>query len=199
MAPLDVLIEPFTSRTYAVATSTSASVACSYTTLWDATTLLSELREFNDEYLVNTGFLLFASGEPPRLVRKDFLSFFLKTYRKNVLLNDSWPDEPQGGWITPSNWMSKVNDIVRTTFTVKYLDGVMFLADKVLEVCKRVEAEARIDYEAREEGYYAAHLYFTHSAEIPRRDWDTEVVPLQVELQITTQLQDVIRRLTHVY
>jgi signal transduction histidine kinase len=37
VAPLDVLIEPFTSRTYAVATSSSASVACSYTTPWDAT------------------------------------------------------------------------------------------------------------------------------------------------------------------
>jgi hypothetical protein len=37
VAPLDVLIEPFTSRTYAVATSSSASIACSYTTPWDAT------------------------------------------------------------------------------------------------------------------------------------------------------------------
>jgi hypothetical protein len=37
VASLDVLIEPFTSRTYAVATLIFSSVACSYTTPWDAT------------------------------------------------------------------------------------------------------------------------------------------------------------------
>jgi hypothetical protein len=37
VAPLDVLIEPFTSRTYAVATLPSGPLSASYTTSWDAT------------------------------------------------------------------------------------------------------------------------------------------------------------------
>ena len=43
VAPLDVLIEPFTSRTYAVATLIFSSVACSYTTPRDATTALARI------------------------------------------------------------------------------------------------------------------------------------------------------------
>jgi hypothetical protein len=39
VAPLDVLIEPFTSRTYAVATLISEPDGCSYTNPWDANDL----------------------------------------------------------------------------------------------------------------------------------------------------------------
>jgi hypothetical protein len=41
-SPLDVLIEPFTSRTYAVATLISEPGACSYTNPWDAITAVSK-------------------------------------------------------------------------------------------------------------------------------------------------------------
>jgi ppGpp synthetase/RelA/SpoT-type nucleotidyltranferase len=139
------------------------------------------------------------SDAPPVLVRKPFTSFLVKTLRKNVLDNRSWPENPEGGWIEPQNWYARVNDIIRTTLVVKYMDGVSFLAEKI---CGHLDAAGvwnRIDYEAKEDGYYAGHLYFRHDVNIPKPDWGTKTVPVMVELQITTQLQDVIRALTHAY
>lgn len=54
-------------------------------------------------------------------------------------------------------------------------------------------------YEARDEGYYAVHLYVYDDFNIPKLSWDTEPKHLSIELQITTQLQDVIGKLTHKY
>jgi hypothetical protein len=82
---------------------------------------------------------------------------------------------------------------------VKYLDGVAFMIEKIKSFCVGRGIECGAYLEAREEGYYAAHLYIRQTFEIPRVNWDTERVDVSVELQITTQLQEVIRRLLHSY
>lgn len=50
-------------------------------------------------------------------------------------------------------------------------------------------------YVARIEGYYAAHLYFGMEFEIPKREWETQKVYSSVEIQITTQVKEVIKEL----
>ena len=93
--------------------------------------------------------------EPPILETKTFDSFFHKTWRKNILDNTNFPKEPPGGWILPNNWFSKVNDIVRTMWPVKYLDGVEFMIEKITSLCEEHGIECPYFYEAKEEGYYA--------------------------------------------
>jgi len=44
-----------------------------------------------------------------------------------------------------------------------------------------------------------SRLYARQTVEIPRITWDTETAEVSVELQITTQLQETIRRLLHKY
>jgi hypothetical protein len=61
----------------------------------------------------------------------------LKTFRKNILDNKNWPDEPGNGWIVPDNWYTKVNDIIRTLIIVKYLDGVDFVQERIGSLCDR--------------------------------------------------------------
>ncbi len=56
-----------------------------------------------------------------------------------------------------------------------------------------------ITWEAREEGYYAGHVYVMHQFEIPKYPFDTEIFATKVEIQITTQLQEIIRQLLHQY
>ena len=97
------------------------------------------------------------------------------------------------------NWFSRINDTVRTCFVVKYLDGVNFLASQFADRAKAAEYKSRVDYEAKEEGYYAAHFYVSFPCEVPREDWDTKDETISVEIQITTQLQEVIRHLLHKY
>jgi ppGpp synthetase/RelA/SpoT-type nucleotidyltranferase len=165
--------------------------------------LNSKLVDFNSTYLLNSGgYQLFINEFKPTLVTKSFSSFFEKSFRKNIVLNKNWiaidkPNPPDGGWITPDNWIERTNDILRTFFVVKYLDGVDFLMNSISELCRSNSLECNSDFEARDEGYYAVHLYTKCDFEIPKMSWDTERKTITIELQITTQLQDVISKLTH--
>ncbi len=82
---------------------------------------------------------------------------------------------------------------------VKYLDGVSFFANALIEICKSLSLEYKIDCEAKEEGYYAAHFYTFIETEIPTKNWGTEVKKISFEIQITTQLQEVIKKMLHKY
>lgn len=71
-------------------------------------------------------------------------------------------------------------------FVVKYLDGVEFMIDKIKFICEQQSLPCRIFLEAREEGYYAAHIYTKQEFEVPRVNWDTEKIKVSIEIQITT-------------
>lgn len=159
--------------------------------------LLSSLTEIDQEYRLKTNYILRLHESPPEVLIKPFKSFLLKTFRKNVLNNGKWPAPPDSGWLLPENWFSQINDTVRTSFVVKYLDGVNFLAEKCTEQATAAKHDSRVDFEAKDEGYYAAHFYVLVPCNVPRENWDTESLTISVEIQITTQLQEVIKRLLH--
>lgn len=161
--------------------------------------ILGQMERLNNDYFLKTGYYLFIPNFKPELLLKEFDSFFEKTFRKNVLYNKKWPEPPNNAWVVPDNWYETINDIVRTCFVVKYLDGVEFLVGKIKEIGTGFHLNFKEYYEAREEGYYAVHLYAKCKFEIPRETWDTEEKEITFEIQITTQLQDVIRKLTHKY
>jgi ppGpp synthetase/RelA/SpoT-type nucleotidyltranferase len=163
------------------------------------TTLTSQATEFDQEYRVKTSYPLFALAEPAKILIKPFDSFLEKTFRKNIVHNDKWPSAPVDGWFDPSNCFHRINDIIRTTYAVKYLDGVDFLFSKLSGLAISLSLKSDTDYEARDEGYYAGHFNVRMDFSIPRRTWDTTSVNVAVEIQITTQLQEVIRRLLHNY
>lgn len=166
---------------------------------WQA--LLDDLNRMDQEYLVKTAYNLFVEGSlVPQLLTKPFDSFIVKTFRQNILDNQRWPDEPaETGWILPPGWFEQIDDIVRSLLVVKYLDGVTFAADQIVEIAKKLGTACNIELKAREEGYYAAHLHFPVVCEIPRENWDTDQATISVEIQITTQVQEVIRKLLHAY
>jgi hypothetical protein len=159
------------------------------------------LREYDDEYFKESmGYNLWTSLKEPLIVYiKPFDSLLLKTFRVNILDNHNWPKAPESGWLLPDKWYSTVNDIVRTILGVKYLDGVEFVTRKFQELAEKCGVSCKVDFEAKEEGYYAAHIYVMGNYEIPKIDFDTEFVNVSVEIQITTQLQEVIRKLLHKY
>jgi hypothetical protein len=162
------------------------------------TCLSSSIDEYHQEYLLATGYDLLLPGFVlPKLCIKPFGSFLDKTFRKNVLHNRHWPAAPAQGWIVPDSWYSRISDILRCTVVVKYLDGVEFMIEKIRALSETHGLPFSVHMEAREEGYYAAHVYTSHAFEVPRRNWDTLIQSAQLEIQITTQLQEVIQRLLH--
>lgn len=185
------------SRQYYDAVATKAQTHWESSPFW--TQLISHLRDYHAEYQIATGYPLLASEGAPSLHRKPFDSFLLNSLRKNVLDNPRWPQPPEGGMVLPSNWFSKIHDVIRTQVVVKYLDGVEFLGGRIRQLCESHGLRNRFSLEAREEGYYAAHFYVEMELEIPRVDWDTAKVTMCLEIQITTQLQEVIKRLLHRY
>lgn len=161
-------------------------------------TFTNSLQTYNDKYLLDTGYHLLSDFNT-KINIKPFDSFLLKTYRMNILQNTNWPKEPNDGWILPTNWFLKIKDVIRTLLVVKYLDGVVFLLNKTRSLCEEKNSNCAIQLEAKEEGYYAAHLYTKQTFEIPTKTWDTEKIDVNIEIQITTQLQEVIRRMLHKY
>jgi hypothetical protein len=160
------------------------------------------MKEYDELYrMSHDNYPLLGPDTIPEVVTKPFNSFLIKTYRKNVLDNARWPNAPlldgTDSWLLPPNWFMGINDIVRTRFVVKYLDGVAFLAEKFQNLCTELQMGCQVSLEAREEGYYAAHLSLTCQFEIPKMNWDTENVTMTIEMQITSQLQDVIQTLLH--
>jgi ppGpp synthetase/RelA/SpoT-type nucleotidyltranferase len=130
---------------------------------------------------------------------KTFSSFLLKTYRKNILENENWDKPPKEGWILPNNWFSKINDIVRTRFIVKYLDGVEFLMNKIEKLADELGMKSESSFEANERGYYAAHIHLKKKYEVPNVFWEFAEVEIPVEIQIKTQLQALVEDLSHTF
>lgn len=161
--------------------------------------LTERLKDYDQEYLLQTGYNLVSPDQKAKLFVKPFNSLLIKSYRKNVLENKQWPNPPQNGWILPENWLSSINDILRTLFVVKYFDGVRFLTEKISSLCSEHNMTCVVDFEAREEGYYAAHVNTQSLFEIPKQTWDTKKVIFSIEIQVTTQVQEVLRKLLHKY
>ena len=130
-----------------------------HTEFWKC--LRAELAECDAAYrLQMKGYaLLMTKPDELSLDIKGFDSFFLKTAHKNVFENRDCPSEPEEGWITPENWFSKINDIVRTTIVVKYLDGVETLVNRLRQVCDRTDLNLEIEWEASEKSRLAITCY----------------------------------------
>jgi ppGpp synthetase/RelA/SpoT-type nucleotidyltranferase len=168
---------------------------------------IQKLHDYDSEYKLKYGYdLLMRKPEDVELKEKPWENFISKVWRKNVVLNDNWQDgtwepddfKPDIGWITPTNWYERIHDIVRTRVVVKYFDGVKILLDKMCEHFSKSGCQIDPDWEAREEGYYAAHLNVMRDYEIPI-ELTTKKINVSVEIQVTTQIKDVISDLTHKY
>jgi ppGpp synthetase/RelA/SpoT-type nucleotidyltranferase len=174
--------------------TTKLSVDLKKTEFWKG--LQSNLVEYNDEYFLLHSYPLI-KPEPLVLHVKSYESLLNKSYRKNVLSNDNFPDPPSEGWIIPENWFSRIKDVLRTTLTVKYLDGVEFIVNKVKELALSNDFKFDVDYEAREQGYYAAHITIVGKFKIVDINWNKQEAEIPIEIQVTTQLQEVIKTLLH--
>lgn len=158
----------------------------------------SDLPDLHATYQHDTGFGLLAHpDQDPAVVKKPWDSVVLKSYRRNVLNNPNFPDPPSRGWTTPENWFETIDDILRTTIVVRYLDCVGLVQEMLAAAAAASDATLAVDYEAREEGYYAVHITATCLLTAANKAWEAQKIRVPVEIQICTQVQEVLRALTH--
>jgi ppGpp synthetase/RelA/SpoT-type nucleotidyltranferase len=160
--------------------------------------VLLALPNIDATYLIAHKYPLIVDFNPAILI-KSWDSFFVKTYRRNILTNILFPEAPDGGWYLPSNWYVRIHDIVRTTIIVKYLDGVPLVIDALKSIADAETLISEHDLEARVDGYYGAHFNCQKECDSYTLELSNTVELFTLEVQITTQIKDVIRTLLHKY
>ena len=151
----------------------------------------------NQDFLLKKNGELFTNSAPPIVHIKPYNSVLTKLLRVNKLNNKCFPEMPNDGWVKFDSCCSRFKDIFRTTIVVKYIDGVEYVVDELNKMCEHSPSVLKrcCDFEAREEGYYAAH--FCIQIKTSEYICKLGVSSVWLEVQITTQLQDVIKKLLH--
>lgn len=171
------------------------------------TEFIHQLHNYEAEYRFASGYdLLMKQPEDIKLIKKEWMPFVSKVWRRNVVQNKNWDEDnwneadckPDGGWIGPQDWFEEIHDIVRTRIVVKYFDAVRLLVDKMYDYFESNGCTCEPDWQAREEGYYAGHLNVVQDYEIPVA-LKTEKKRVSIEIQVTTQIKDIVNTLTHKY
>jgi len=154
-------------------------------------------KDWQKEYEVKTKTALFMDNEEPKLLIKPFESTVEKTYRFNILWNREFPQQPDQGWVDQHTIYTHLNDLVRGSLVCRFIDGPAFVADSIENYAKGLGLESRQYTQERDDGYYAYHVYVKFPVSIFNLDWERFDVLIEIEIQITTQLQEVLRSLTH--
>lgn len=145
------------------------------------------------EYKVKTGARLFPIEEPRvDWKQKSFESALNKSYRLNVLKNKKFPEAPKGGWLGPDRWFEAFEDIIRCQLVCRYLDGPGFVVERLEHAASNAGLVCTYDSVQHDRGYYAFHLYLKVPVGLFK-----STTTITVEIQLTTQLQDVVYDLTH--
>ena len=92
-----------------------------------------------------------------------------------------------------------MNDLLRARVVCKFIDGPGFVTERLMGHAKNKGVIGRSYTQQRDEGYYAYHFYGTFSFGTMGNTWNEEMKDIEVEIQVTTQLQDVLNMLTHAY
>lgn len=157
----------------------------------------NKAEEWEGYYEGKTNSSLFMDNNNPSLRKKPYSSAVEKTYRHNILWNRAYPNPPHNGWYTFQNIYSRLNDLVRGTLVCRFLDGPSFIASEIQRYAEEHNLKCRKYSQERDDGYYAFHVYVSFPATIIDSSWNEENIHAEVEIQVTTQLQEVLRTLTH--
>lgn len=157
----------------------------------------NKAKEWEYQYIESTKSELFMDRNNPELITKPFTSVVEKTFRQNVLWNKAFPNQPKGGWYNHQNIFHRINDLVRGSLVCRFIDGPAFVAKAIESYAKEFGLNPRHYSQERDDGYYAFHVYATFPVSVFDIDWNEAQIEAKVEIQVTTQLQEVLRSLTH--
>ena len=161
--------------------------------------ILAALKEMSQRYASGNPNLLFYPADQIDgllILQKSFRSAIDKVYRKNVLHNRSYPGPPRDGFIEVAHLYESMNDLLRTRLVCKYMDGPKYVCEHLTQHCKAHGIVSYFRELSTDAGYYAWHFYFQAPTEIMINKI-VEEHQILVEVQVTTQLAEVISSLTH--
>jgi hypothetical protein len=140
----------------------------------------SELDKWRTEYHAVTGSTLLSQAKLPDFVSKSKESIIDKLQRKYPI--DQIQDAFEGDYPIP-----KIGDLVRVRLTCSYLDGVEFLAGKLMDLAKSTGVSAIHEKQGKIEGYYAQHINITQDV-MRKVAGSSVIVKIECEIQIATDM-----------
>lgn len=166
--------------------------------------LRDRLELINNTYKKNQKFELIEFNKTMKIDKKKFENMLKKCYRWDVLENDKWDLENidwQDGysWTHPLNCYLRMSDIIRTRITLRYIDRIDETLSAVLQTAVDYGLEILHEYVVEEDGYYGVHVDVKYLVKIIKEDWTEEEIQLNFEIQITTQIKDVVNEILHEY
>ena len=181
--------------------------------------LPANLEDWNSAFTADHGgYTLFepTTRHPNEISKKPFDSVINKSYRWNVFENENWPDPPrrapstatdleerdrqdQRFWFGPHNWLTDFPDIFRVRLTTTYFDGVRYLADRIRDLAEQSTPQLpEVRLRAAHDGYHAAHVKIFHPLDtVDYENGDPISIHVQLEVQVTTTIQDTINKMLH--
>jgi len=159
---------------------------CAAQPVW--TEARSEATRWSGEFHRKTGQSLFSDADLPAFVGKEMPRLREKTLR-DVKRKGVERVFPNGSPVP------QINDLVRVRIATRFLDGVAFVAEKLIGHFKRHNIELKA--EARASGYYAHHLYFSWKRLFSFATKEDVAVSVVCEIQIATELATTIWDRTH--
>ncbi len=185
------------------------------------TELQNSLTEWNAGFQAeHEGNALFEVAQQPTTIeKKSFESVLNKSFRRNVLKNDNWPNPPKRLlkaasditeydpddsllWFGPNNWLTDFPDIFRVRLLATYFDGVGHLVEKIRNLAHETSSTSpKWKLKASHDGYHAAHIWVNHEIDtVDYENSDPVSVPTRLEIQVTTTIQaTIIKSLHRVY
>jgi ppGpp synthetase/RelA/SpoT-type nucleotidyltranferase len=137
--------------------------------------------------------------EPQIVFRsKPYDSVVDKTFRLNCHWNRRFPKEPPGGWYKAENWFGRIDDLIRTLLVCRYIDGPETICREIERIAKVCNLSSSYEPRATNQGYYAYHSQIMIPIDI-FVGGQPQNVHIKLEIQVTTQLQEILRDLTHLY
>jgi ppGpp synthetase/RelA/SpoT-type nucleotidyltranferase len=176
-----------------VTTSLKAQVESS--DLW--LELQDRLPNYEAAYYVRTKMGLSASPHSGAVSVKPWKSFVSKAFRINILNNPNFPGPPEPGWLLPASYFETVKDVIRTTFVVRYLDGIQELVGRIAELAEELGVSSAEKYVSTPAGYYGGHCVVRIPVVITSTSWVRRAAQVPVEIQVTTQVKEVLKELLH--
>ncbi|MEO1922464.1 MAG: hypothetical protein ABGW84_11350 [Sphingomonadaceae bacterium] len=157
------------------------------------------LKDFEEglRVLEDAGDLADGQSNKIKFQAKSLSSVINKIYRLNCHWNRKWPHEPRAGWVKLKTCFSQMDDIVRATVVSKLLDGVQSVVDAAVLIGEeREDVCIKASPRATESGHYAWHIYVTTREDV-LIDGAAQEIDFRTEVQVITQLQSVLKGLTH--
>ncbi len=161
------------------------------------TNLSDKLLDWSNSYENTTGSILLMSQERLKLIQKSYESAINKSFRVNILQNKNFPKPPEKGWVVHKNLYTYFNDVIRGTIVCRFIDAPTFLTNELSNYARTLKLDTRYYSQEREEGYYAYHFYVFIPVKLLDESFRRVDSKIEVEIQITTQLQELLKSLTH--